>query len=43
LLNSYLVKVHYKGETVGDYIADILIEDEIILEMKAVKHIDEIH
>ncbi|MCK4352448.1 GxxExxY protein [candidate division WOR-3 bacterium] len=37
------IKVYYKRETVGDYIADILIEDEIIIEIKAVRYIDEIH
>jgi len=37
------IKVYYEGVTVGDYIADILVEDEIIIEVKAVKHIDEIH
>ena len=29
------VKVYYHGEIVGDYIADILVEDCIILELKS--------
>ncbi|PRZ26122.1 GxxExxY protein [Flavobacterium granuli] len=29
------IKVHYKGELVGDFFADLLIEDLIILELKA--------
>lgn len=37
------IKVNYKDEVVGDYIADVLIENEIILEIKAVKAIDVIH
>jgi GxxExxY protein len=37
------IKVHYESKTVGDYIADILVEDKVIIEIKAVKHIDEIH
>ena len=37
------IKVYYENETVGDYIADILVEGEIIIEIKAVKYIDEIH
>ncbi|MCK4352162.1 GxxExxY protein [candidate division WOR-3 bacterium] len=37
------IKVYYKSETVGDYIADILAKDKIIVEIKAVKYIDEIH
>ncbi len=37
------LKVFYKNELVGDYIADILIENEIIIEVKAVKEIDTVH
>ena len=37
------LKVFYKDELVGDYIADILVENEIIIEVKAVKEIDAIH
>jgi len=37
------IKVYYEGEVIGDYIADILVEEEIIVELKATKAIDEIH
>ena len=37
------LKVYYKEELVGDYIADILVENEIIIEVKAVKEIDTVH
>jgi GxxExxY protein len=37
------LKVHYKEELVGDYIADILVENEIIIELKTVKEFDDIH
>jgi len=37
------VKVSYRGEVVGDYFADLLVEDSIIVELKAVKMLDEIH
>jgi GxxExxY protein len=37
------LKVHYKKELVGDYIADILVENEIIVELKTVKEFDDIH
>ena len=37
------LKVYYKNELVGDYIADILVENEIIVELKTVKEFDEIH
>ena len=36
---EYPISVYYKGICVGDYYADILIEDKIILELKAVKTI----
>ena len=37
------LKVFYKEELVGDYIADILVENEIIIEVKAIKELDVIH
>jgi GxxExxY protein len=37
------IPVIYKGQNVGDYFADILVEDKIILELKALKKIDSIH
>ncbi|MCK4929444.1 MAG: GxxExxY protein [Methanosarcinales archaeon] len=37
------LKVHYKDELVGDYFADILVEDEIIIEIKTVKEFDNNH
>lgn len=33
------IKVHFHGQTVGDYIADILVEDSIILELKVIDKI----
>ena len=37
------IKVHYSGNVVGEYFADITVENEIILELKAVKKIEHIH
>jgi len=37
------LKVYYKDELVGDYFADILVEDQIIIELKTVKEFDDIH
>ncbi len=37
------IKVLYEGEIVGEYFADILITDEIIVEIKAAKNIAEEH
>ncbi len=33
----------YKGSSVGEYIADLLIEDKIIVELKTVENLDKIH
>ncbi|MBN2543836.1 GxxExxY protein [bacterium] len=37
------IKVYYKNRIVGDYCADILVEKSIVVELKTVKAIDEIH
>ena len=33
------IKVYFKGQEVGEYFADILVNDSIILELKACAHI----
>jgi GxxExxY protein len=37
------LKVSYKKNNVGDYVADILVENQIILELKTVDEIQNIH
>ena len=37
------LKVRYKGNLVGDYYADILVEDCVIVELKAADKIEKIH
>jgi GxxExxY protein len=37
------VQVHYEGEIVGVYVADILVEEQVVLEIKAVSALDNIH
>jgi len=37
------IKVYYEGAVVGEFIADILVEECIILELKAAKALDEVH
>jgi GxxExxY protein len=37
------IKVRFHGRVVGDYIADILVENSIILELKAQDKIADIH
>jgi len=41
--NQVPIKVSYKGEVVGDYTADLLIEDKVIVELKTVENLDRAH
>ena len=34
------IKVEYFGESVGNFVADILVEDSIIIELKSVKNLN---
>lgn len=36
---QFPIKVHFRGQIVGDYMADILVEDSIILELKVIDKI----
>ena len=40
---QYPIKVYFEGEVVGNYVADILIEDKIVIELKCVEKINNIH
>jgi GxxExxY protein len=35
------IKVFYKGNEVGEYFADLIVEDKVVLELKAVEYIVE--
>ena len=35
--------VHYDDTIVGNYTADLLVDDQVIVELKAVKALDEVH
>ena len=37
------IKVLYDGVVVGDYVADIVVDNAVLLELKAVKALDDIH
>jgi GxxExxY protein len=37
------IKVSYKDEEVGSYFADIIVNDDIILELKSVEHLTNNH
>lgn len=36
---QYPVKVYYKGTLIGDYVADIVVEEKVIVELKAVSQL----
>ena len=37
------IKVHYQDKVVGDFIADIIVNDKVIIELKSVKDISPAH
>lgn len=37
------IQVRYEGESVGDFVADILVEDTVIVELKSVGALSEAH
>ena len=41
--SQFPITVHYKDNVVGEYIADILVEEKVILELKTVERIEKIH
>ena len=42
-VNQVPISVKYKDKEVGEYFADIVVEDEVILELKAVESLERIH
>lgn len=40
---QHSIQVWYDGIVVGEYIADLLVEDAVLVELKAVKVLDAIH
>lgn len=41
--NEVPINVFYKEEVVGQYIADILVEERVIVELKTVEKLDKVH
>jgi GxxExxY protein len=37
------VRVHYKDVLVGEYCVDLLVEDLLLVELKTVKALDDVH
>ena len=40
---QYPLEVYYDGILVGKYFADLLVEEQVLMELKTVKTIDKIH
>ena len=40
---QHKVKVHYHGVVVGDYSTDLLVADMLLVELKTVKALDDVH
>jgi GxxExxY protein len=40
---QHSIKVHFENEIVGEYVADILVDERIILEIKALDSISDVH
>jgi GxxExxY protein len=36
---QHTIKVHYDGVVVGDYIADLIVEDQVLVEIKNIDHL----
>ena len=41
--NQVPIEVKYKGYSVGNYIADLLVEEKVIIELKTVENITKLH
>jgi GxxExxY protein len=41
--NQVPITVSYKGEVVGEYAADLLVEGKVIVELKTVESLDSLH
>ena len=41
--NQVPITVKYKGDQVGEYYADIVVENQVILEIKAIESLQKIH
>ena len=41
--NQQSLNVYYKDQIVGDYIADIIVENQVLIELKAVSNLSPAH
>jgi GxxExxY protein len=43
VLQQHPIDVWYDGVIVGNYCVDLIVEDDVLVELKVVKHFDDIH
>ena len=43
VMQQYSIKVHYEDKIVGEYFADLFVEDKVIVELKVASAINTIH
>lgn len=43
VVQQHPIKVNYKGNTIGDYYADLLVENRVIIELKAITELSKVH
>ncbi len=41
--NQFPINVQYKGQSVGEYLADLLVEEQVIVELKTVEKLTKVH
>lgn len=41
--SQFPITIHYDGEIVGEYVADLLVENSLLVELKAVEILDKVH
>jgi GxxExxY protein len=41
--SQVLIEIFYKRKVVGEYVADLLVEEKVIVELKTVEALDKIH
>jgi len=43
VIQQHPINVMYNGVVVGEYVADLVVSDNILIELKAVKELDNVH
>lgn len=43
VVQQHQINVFYDGVLVGEFFADLLVEDKVLLELKAVRQLDDVH